>query len=271
MLGLTWDGTGYGTDRTVWGGEFLFGDASRFERVASLFPFTLPGGERAIKQTWRLAISLLFHTYGPELLLDLPLFRHVPEPDWKRVLQITPKQQFSPTTSSMGRLFDGVSALLGLSYSNTHQAEAAQMLEYAAWRNTAVVRPFEMPVIEGEPLRLDWRPMIRALVDQFRSGRSAEALAAAFHRTLVQSAIDMIHRIGNPAVVMAGGVFCNRYLTEHLLVRCRQQKIRAFIHSQLPPTDGSLAAGQLWVAAHGGTISSQTPAFLPQSDPSFPQ
>lgn len=248
VLGLTWDGTGFGTDRTIWGGEFLFGDASKFQRAASLFPFALPGGERAIKNTWRTALSLLFEAYGPELPTDLELFKLFAE--WKSLLQIIQKPQFSPVTTSMGRLFDGMSALLGLSYYNSHQAEAAQMLEYAAWRNTERVKPYEMPIVEGDPLRIDWRPTIRAIVEQMKTGVRVELISAAFHETLVESAMDVIQRMGNPAIAMAGGVFCNRYLTEKLLIRCRQKNVKAFVHSQLPPTDGSLAAGQLWVAAH---------------------
>lgn len=109
-----------------------------------------------------------------------------------------------------------------------------------------------MPVRDGDPLRLDWRPAVRALVERVQAGRPVEESAAAFHHGLVEAAVAVAKRVGEPRVAMAGGVFCNRYLAEELLVRLEAEGFTPNVHSQLPPTDGSLAAGQLWVAANAG-------------------
>lgn len=250
VLGLTWDGTGYGPDRTVWGGEILLGDPRHYQRVASLYSFRLPGGEQAIKETWRIALSLLWESYGADFPRDLPLFREIPEKRAELTLQLIRKGALSPVTTSMGRLFDGVSALLGLSFYNTHQAQSAQLVEYAAWRFGTEAFPLPFPVREEDILRLDWRELVRALVEAYRRGISPELLAAAFHRAIVEAAVKVVKEIQNPRVVLAGGVFCNRYLTETLLLRLENEGYKGYIHSQLPPTDESLAVGQLWVAAH---------------------
>jgi hydrogenase maturation protein HypF len=250
VLGLTWDGTGSGPDQTIWGGEILLGDPRNYQRIGSLYPFRLPGGEKSIKETWRIALSLLWESYGDGLPRDLPLFQEVPEKPLELILQMIRKGISSPMTTSMGRLFDGISALLGISYESTHQAESAQRLEYAAWGYGTQAAPLSFPVKEQDILRLDWRELVRALVERYRKGEPQENLAAAFHLAIVEAALKVARRIQNPGVVMAGGVFCNRYLTEALLLRLQDEGYHGYIHSQLPPTDGSLAVGQLWVAAH---------------------
>jgi hydrogenase maturation protein HypF len=251
VLGLTWDGTGYGPDQTVWGGEFLIGGPESYKRIATLVPFRLPAGEKAIHETWRTALSLLWETFHEETPRDLPLFQKIPAKSWDLTLQILQKQIFSPVTTSIGRLFDGVSAILGLSYYNTHQAEAAQMLEYAAWRNHDPIELIEVPLMEDQDLiRIDWREMVRVIVRRWKQGASPESLAAAFHESLAQAAMQIVRRTDCSRIAMAGGVFCNRYLTERLLTRIQEEGREGYIHSQLPPTDGGLAVGQMWVAAH---------------------
>jgi len=250
-LGLTWDGTGFGPDRTVWGGELLLGDAGDFRRVGSLVPFRLPGGERAVEEPWRTALSLLWESFGESWPRDLPPCRLEPEAPHETVVALARDGIRAPVTTSMGRLFDGVSALLGLCTRNTHQAQAAQMLEWAAWSHGADVDPLPMPVVEdGDLLRLDWRETVRALVAALRAGDDPARLAAAFHTAIVRAALDLVGRFPSVPVVMAGGVFCNRYLTEALLDGLESAGRAGHVHGQLPPTDGSLAAGQLWVAAH---------------------
>lgn len=273
-LGLTWDGTGYGPDHTVWGGEFLLGDARQFRRVASLRTFRLPGGERAIKEPWRVALSLLTETFGEDLPTDLPLFGSVQETHLSGVRQMMRAGINSPATSSMGRLFDGVSAILGLSLRNTHQAQSAQLLEYAAWRAAGAAALPKGIFVEGEdststsenplrkspglkdaaengpnPLRLDWRPWIASLVEGFRAGVPVDDLAAAFHLAVANAGLTCARQIACPRVALAGGVFCNRRLTEHLMEILEMAGFTVCIHTQLPPTDGSLAVGQLCSAA----------------------
>lgn len=248
-LGVTWDGTGFGPDHTVWGGEFLIGSPRQFYRMASLRPFRLPSGEKAIKETWRTGLSLLWEVYGEDFPRDLPLFQSIPKARIDGVLQILKRGLLSPVTTSVGRLFDGLSALLGLAYFNTHQAEAAQALEYAAWSCNQIPQAIAVPFENGTTERLDWRPMIGELLASFRRGVPVSQLAAAFHISLAHAALETAQRAQLENVILAGGVFANRYLTERLASLLQDHGFRSFIHSQLPPTDGSLSAGQLWVAA----------------------
>jgi hydrogenase maturation protein HypF len=250
VLGLTWDGTGYGPDRTVWGGEVLLGGPEDYRRVGSLVPFRLPGGEKAIEQTWRTGISLLRESYGRDFPRDLPLFAEVSDAECGTIVGMLETGVNAPVTTSLGRLFDGVSALLGLCTHNTHQAQSAQLLEWAAWDHGVDATPLPMTIVEDDLLRLDWRAMIRTLVEARRDGTDLAQLAASFHHAIVRSAMEIVRRVGNGRVVLAGGVFCNRYLTEALLIQLDDAGLDGHIHDQLPPTDGSLAVGQMWVAAH---------------------
>ena len=261
-LGIVWDGTGYGDDRTVWGGEFLLGDAARCERVATLHPFRLPGGERAVRETWRIGLALVAEAFAGEIPRDLPLLHDRARGEVDLLVRMSRGGVASPLTTSMGRLFDGVAALLGLCFASEHQAHAPQLVEAAAWRHGAEAPPLPLPVRDGRPLRLDWRPLVRALVEGVAAGRPAEELAASFHASLVTAAADVVRRMGAPVVALAGGVFANRYLSEGLLTRLEATGVRVATHERLPPTDGSLAAGQLWVATYRSRTSrraSRTP------------
>jgi hydrogenase maturation protein HypF len=255
VVGLCWDGTGYGPDGTVWGGEVLLGDASGFRRAASLRPFRLPGSDAAAREGWRVALSLLYEIYGEDLPRDLPLFSHVPAGDVEVVLQMLRREVNSPVSTSMGRLFDGVAAILGVSFENTHQAQSPQILEYAAWRGGIDIDPLPMPITRLEDTaRLDWGPMLHDLVERLVTAPTpqdeTETLSAGFHTGLVAAGMELLGQHSNSDAVLTGGVFCNRFLTEGFLVAAAREGLRVHVHSQLPPTDGSLAVGQLWVAAN---------------------
>lgn len=249
-LGFCWDGTGYGTDKTVWGGETLLGDPGSCERVASLQPFLLPGGEKSIREPWRVALSLLHECYGQDIPRHLPLFHRVSAKDVALTLEMLEKKILSPLTSSVGRLFDGVSALLGISLLNSHQAQSAQLLEYAAWEHGTQRRSLPISVRQTEILLLDWRETVRTLVEMIRRGDDPAELASLFHHALADGALQIATALKNRQVILSGGVFCNRYLTESLLELLKHNGFEAFIHTQLPPNDGSLAVGQLWAAVH---------------------
>jgi hydrogenase maturation protein HypF len=197
-----------------------------------------------------LAISLLWETFGQDLPRNLPVFRNIPERQISLALDLIRKNINSPVTTSVGRLFDGFSALLGLSFYSTHQADSAQALEYAAWKHGLQARAFNIPIVHSDMIRLDWRDLIRETVEKCERKIPVPEIAASFHHSLMEAALAVCRKIERRNVVLAGGVFCNRYLTEILLQRLQSEGFRSLIHSQLPPTDGSLAAGQLWVAAH---------------------
>lgn len=250
-LGVIFDGTGYGPDGTVWGGELLQGTAARSERIGSLQPFVLVGGEAAVREPWRCALALLDAAFEGQVPEDLPCTTAAPESTVDAVRQLLRSQRATVRTTSAGRLFDGFAALLGLCFRNTHQAEAPQCLEWAARaaKTPAESLPFAIRSDEGFS-SLDWRPAVRAAVERWRQGEDAGSLAAAFHRGLAAGVLEWVQSVA-PAeeVFLGGGVFCNRLLTETLLVAAREQGERWCVPTQLPPTDGALAAGQLWSVA----------------------
>jgi hydrogenase maturation protein HypF len=215
-------------------------------------PFRLPGGDKAVEQPWRSGLSLLRESLGDDAPGELPLFRALDATSIDAVSRMIGRGVRSPLTTSVGRLFDGVSAILGLCSHSTHQAQAAQQLEWAAWRHGAPRLELPLPLTDQGLPRLDWRETVRGVVRALGRGADVGEIAAAFHVALARGALRLVERLDAPRVALAGGVFCNRLLTETLLEGLEAAGRRGFIHGQLPPTDGSLAVGQLWVAAHGG-------------------
>ena len=243
-LGIIWDGTGYGTDGTVWGGEFLLGDAHGYERSAYLRPFQLPGGDAAAHEGDRSALALLAQL--PEasrrevsLLGRLPAAR-------RRVLErMLETGTNTPRTSSMGRLFDGVAALLGIAHESTYEGEAATRLEYAV--DDAERGRYLLPLhAEGQ---LDWRVLLIELLDDHRRGTRVGKIAARFHNALVAGAVAVAERVAEPRVALSGGCFQNRILVERVSAALRARGFRVLRHQQVPPNDGGIAYGQIAVAA----------------------
>ena len=253
-LGLIWDGTGYGTDGTIWGGECLLGDAAGFERVAHLRPFRLPGGEAAVREPRRVALALLWQRYGDEIL------------DWE---WLAPVRSFAvaerrllgtmltrginaPVTTSMGRLFDGMAALIGLRQKVTFEGEAAMELEYCARRCDEAAPAYALPLtpqtVEA-PYLLDWGPLLDELLDDVRAGVPAATMAARFHAALVECGVAVAAAVGEPRVALSGGCFQNRRLTEALATRLRDAGHAVLLHRQTPPNDGCISLGQVMVAA----------------------
>lgn len=247
-LGVTWDGTGYGTDATVWGGEFLRGDARGVERVAHLRPFRLPGADAAVQEPRRVAAALLWAERGAAAFDVLPPGTF--DATERRVLARMLETGFrAPLTTSMGRLFDGVAALVGLSTRAAFEGQAAMALEARA--DPAERGRYEMPVeanADGR-LELDWRPLVAAILEDRRRGVGIGTMAARFHRTLVEALVLVAHRIAEPVVVLSGGCFLNRHLTEGALARLHAEGFEPLVHREVPPGDGGLALGQIAVAA----------------------
>ncbi len=248
VLGLSWDGTGYGTDGTVWGGEVLVADYRDFRRFATLWSFVLPGGERAIREPWRLALALLHEALGPEAApLDIPGW---PAPERQALLlRLLRQGNAGPRTTSCGRLFDGVAALLGLRARVTYEGQAAMMLE---WHLDPTEEAYSVEIHEeaSGPLRWDWRPMVREILADLRKGVVTSRIAGRFHNTLVRWGVEMARRAGLPRVVLSGGCFQNRYLLRHLRNRLQAEGFRVYVHQQVPPNDGGIALGQIVVAAY---------------------
>ena len=246
-LGAIFDGTGYGGDGTVWGGELLFGDLRGFERAGFLFPVRMPGGEAAIRQPWRMACAWLAAsgTEPPALPVDPGA--------WKQVSELARSGVASPLTTSVGRLFDAVAALCGVRAEVTYEGQAATELEALAEPAEAGSYPLPLRDDGGAPVILDARPTVRAVVDDLRAGAAVAKIAARFHNALAAATATACtraaDRCGTETVVLSGGVFQNRRLLETTRELLRTAGLRVLTPEALPPNDGGIAYGQLAVAA----------------------
>ena len=254
VLGVSWDGTGYGPDGTVWGGEFLRATRTGYERVARLRPFWLPGGEAAARQPWRSALGVLEEVYGATLWgLDLPPVRRS-APHASALAALLKLGPCSVKTSSAGRLFDAVAALIGLRQDCSYEAQAAIQLEQVADPRARDAYPFtlvERQAGKSDPaVEVDWRPAVAALMEDLRRGSSREVVAGRFHTTLAVMVCAVAECAGLSRVVLTGGCFQNALLSCLTAQRVRESGFDVFTHSRIPPNDGGLAVGQALVAAH---------------------
>jgi hydrogenase maturation protein HypF len=252
-FGVAWDGTGYGPDGTIWGGEFLVSSARGFTRVARVRPFALPGGEAAIHEPWRIALSVCRQL---DRSIDLTQW-----PGWTvdtrqitSVAQIVNRPQLSPVTSSAGRLIDAAAALiLGVDRAD-FDGQAAMRLEAAA--NHDAKGWYDFPLSEGELPELDWRPLFAGLLADRRRRVEPSVMAMRFHRSLAHGITRVCRHWREMPVVLSGGVFQNRLLTE-LVAEMHNDKSQPLgLPGIIPPNDGGLAAGQLAIAAAKGNAIS---------------
>jgi hydrogenase maturation protein HypF len=248
VLGIAWDGSGFGPDETVWGGEFLRVDDTGYQRVAHLRTFRLPGGERAVREPRRVALALLYEIFGDEAFsLDLPCVHEFSIGERAVLAAMLRNGVNSPVASSAGRLFDAIAALLGIRQVARFEGQAAIELEAAAaGADEAGSYPFSIHE-QGGALVLDWEPMVRGLLAE-REPETARA-AARFHNTLVDMGVEVATRIGEPRVVLSGGCFQNRYLTERFVSGLQGAGFQPYWHQRVPPNDGGIALGQLVAAA----------------------
>ncbi len=238
-IGLIWDGTGYGSDGSIWGGECLIGDYREVTRFASLRSIPLIGGDRAVKELNRVAFALL-HESGCDTaeITNAALYETVLNAGLN-----------CPASSGMGRLFDGVAALLGIKTLASYEGQGAVLLEAAAVEEEG---RWPLAFTEGEPLRYDWRPMIRALIAERNAGIAPGVLAARFLNTLLDLAVELCRRASEASglrrVVLSGGSFQNRYLMERLPDRLRGAGLIPYVHSRVSCNDEGLSLGQLMIA-----------------------
>jgi hydrogenase maturation protein HypF len=250
-LGVIWDGTGYGLDGSVWGGEFLLGDACAATRVAHLRPFALPGGEAAVTEPCRTALALLWDLYGDAALQrdDLAPLRHFGATERAVLAQMLRRGVRSPRTTSMGRLFDGVAALIGLHPRVSFEGQAAMALQFAADPSVVDAYPLPLADITGSPMLVDWRPLLEAIIEDLRVGRAVGIIAARFHNALVEALLQVAEVVGSPRVALSGGCFQNRLLTDRAVQRLRACGFEVLLHTRIPTNDGGLSLGQIAVAA----------------------
>ncbi len=250
VLGVAWDGTGYGPDGTVWGGEFIVVDRRErtARRVAHLLPFRLPGGEVAVREPRRSALGLLHVLFDGNVAQLEPLARALGfrDRDATVLLSLLDRGVQSPMTTSAGRLFDGVAALLGLRLQCSFEGQAAMEVEFAADPESQEEAGLIMPIIGpglGGILQVDWRPVLAAILKD-RSSVSPGVLAARFHNALARCVLDLAVRVGIKTVVLSGGCFQNVRLLDTIHRALRSAGFNILCHRDLPPNDGGLSAGQ---------------------------
>ncbi|MGA2180732.1 MAG: carbamoyltransferase HypF [Verrucomicrobiota bacterium] len=287
-LGVSWDGTGYGLDGTVWGGEFFLVTNESVERIAHLRPFRLPGGDQAVKEPRRTALGLLHEISGDAIFeqKQLATIAAFSAPELATLKTMLAKKLNSPVTTSMGRLFDAVASLINLRQQIRFEGQAAMELEFAL-EGIKTDEHYELLLVKGTeqsradvpPARraqqreqtkettsislcstragetpallslvLDWSLMVGEIISDVCKGIAPGIISAKFHNALVEAIVAVAKRAGQNRVVLSGGCFQNRYLTERAVRRLQAEGFRPYWHQRVPPNDGGIALGQVVAA-----------------------
>lgn len=250
VIGVAFDGAGYGMDGSLWGGEFLIADCREFSRAAHCRYLPLPGAAQAIRQPWRLAAWILGELYGEKFIdKSIPFVDSLP-PEWPTVLRAAVQGLNSPLTSSIGRLFDAAAALLSLRQSINYEGQAAVELELAAGNRKGGILPYE--ITEGTPRQLSLLPAFAALVELRQKGTDAGYLAASFHTTVAHATADMVRHINKDTgirnVTLSGGVFQNLRLLAEITALLEADRFSVYRPRLAPVNDGGLSLGQAVIA-----------------------
>jgi hydrogenase maturation protein HypF len=253
VLGIAWDGTGYGPDGTVWGGEFLVADLLGFERAGHFELVPLPGGDAAVREPWRMAAAFLRTAYGSTMAkLDLALVRRLDPAAWRTLSRAIDRGLNAPMTSSAGRLFDAVASLLGVRDRVEFEGQAAMELEALAEPRADRTYPTGLTETDGT-LVVRTQDVIRGIVEDLLCETPPATISARFHATLVDVLVAVCNRIrqrtGIGAVALSGGVFQNAWLLGAVLDALETAGFEVYSHRHVPSNDGGLALGQAAVAA----------------------
>jgi hydrogenase maturation protein HypF len=255
VIGLALDGTGYGTDGQIWGGEALIAGYATFERAAHFAYVALPGGAAAIREPWRMAVSYLVQAFGEDFLtLDIPFVRELQRGKAELVLRMIAQRVNSPLTSSCGRLFDAVAALIGIRQEVSYEAQATIELEMLGRSSTAT---------DGYPLairrqdqcwQIDASSLFAGIVEDLRRKVCTETISRRFHNGLVETLVRLACLLREESslnqICLSGGTFNNLLVFEHLIRELKFLRFEIFTHSEVPTGDGGLSLGQALVAAH---------------------
>jgi hydrogenase maturation protein HypF len=263
LLGVSWDGTGYGLDGTVWGGEFLLTNPTSFQRIASFRQFRLPGSAVAIKEPRRAALGLLNEMFGPAVFhrTELLPVNSFTESERSLIRQMLLQGVNSPLTSSAGRLFDAIASIVGIRQKVRFEGQAAMELEFAIGdERTEEGYPFH--ILDSDhhgdhpdqtaqrthpQFVIDWAPLVEGiLLDLAQVG--VATIAVKFHNSLAEMIVDIARRSGQERVILTGGCFQNKYLTERTVCRLEASGMRPYWHQRIPPNDGGISLGQIVAA-----------------------
>jgi hydrogenase maturation protein HypF len=252
VIGVAWDGSGYGTDGQVWGGEFLVADLAGFERVGHFEPVPMPGGDAAVREPWRMAATFLRAVYGAGMdTLDLAFMHRLDPAAWRLLSRAADRGLNSPLTSSAGRLFDAVASLVGVRDRVEFEAQAAMELEALAEPEADVV--YATSLATEDAIVVCTTDVVRGVVDDLLREVPVARIAARFHATLAEILAQVCDRIrarrGIAAVALSGGVFQNTWLLKAARRRLDARGFEVYSHRQVPTNDGGLSLGQAAVAA----------------------
>ena len=255
VIGFAFDGTGYGDDGAIWGGEVLVASREGYRRCAHIGYVPMPGGAAAVKEPWRMGISWLYHAFGQDMWnLDVPLLavagKGSDPGDGKVLVRMMTRSVNSPLTSSMGRLFDAVAAIMGLCRVNTYDGQGAITVEMCAAHQEYEAYGIEMTVDDNGSM--DMRPLIRALVRDLESGVDHAVISARFHETLIvyfaETGRKLADQTGINVAALSGGVFQNARLLSGLSRALQKQGFTVLTHASVPSNDGGLSLGQAGIA-----------------------
>jgi hydrogenase maturation protein HypF len=259
VIGVALDGAGYGTDGTIWGGEFLLADMENFKRMAHLQNIPMPGGTMAIKEPWRMAASYLYSIYGNKFLdLGVPFTKELDRDKWKIMRKMLDAKINSPLTSSMGRLFDVVSALLKIRKTINYEGQAAIELEMAIEQIEERREKREedrykyLTFNKNEMLIIDAGKIVEGIVRDIKKGSSIPQISLKFHNTISRMIVDTTKNIskktGVEKIVLSGGVFQNMFLLEHTVNELKDSGFQVYTHHKVPTNDGGISLGQAAIA-----------------------
>lgn len=247
VIGIIWDGTGYGLDGSIWGGEFLTGDYRGFERAGTIEKIALPGGDKAVRDIHRIKDAILYKTFNEETE-NIPLTHNL-----VTIKEMIDKNINTPYASSIGRLFDGVASILGIRDRVSYEGQGAIMLEGIALETE---ESYEYAVNKGSLLVFDWRPLIAGIIRDMEQNTDKGVIAAKFMNTLINGAVDITieirNRTGLRDVVLSGGVFQNIYVLGGLKKKLLENNFNVFVHSRIACNDEGISLGQALIAANGG-------------------
>ncbi len=252
VIGLACDGTGFGTDGAIWGGEVLVVEFETFSRAAHFSYVPMPGGTAAIKEPWRMAVSYLSGAFGNDFLdMDLPLLRNIDHQKLNIVVEMISKKINTPVTSSLGRLFDGIAAIIGVRNHVFFEGQAAMELEMLAAEN--IRTRYDYDCVNKERRYMLIEPIIRGIVKDVSQGIPPAVVSGKFHQTLIHLFTDMCDLVrketGLNRVVLSGGVFQNAILLTGLIKQLEKRGFQVFANSKIPTNDGGICLGQAMIAA----------------------
>jgi len=254
VLGVAWDGTGFGTDETIWGGEFFCANENSCTRVATFKPFHLPGGEAAIKEPRRTAIGLLYELFGEQIfsMSEISSVTSFTEEEKKILKQMLSRKINSPRTTSVGRIFDAIASILGIRHRVSFEGQAAMELEWISDWQFAICDmryPFSIHLPPSTShIEIDWSPMMLQILDDVKKNIPVGKISATFQNTLSEIIVDVAKRRNERRIVLSGGCFQNKILLERTIYRLQEERFEPYWQQQVPTNDGGISLGQMYYA-----------------------